>query len=72
MTVKHFWKLLYISDKDHKSPITTHLENNIAIVGEKTFAELMKKYFLNITKYLNLRALIISTGDDIRSLTKAY
>ena len=32
----------------------------------------MNKYFLNITKNLNLKAPIINTIDDIQSLTKNY
>ena len=32
----------------------------------------MNKYFINITKNLNLKAPIINTTDDIQSLTKNY
>ena len=32
----------------------------------------MNKYFINITKNLNLKAPIISTTDEIQSLTKSY
>ena len=39
---------------------------------KKRVAELMNKYFINITKNLSLEAQIINTTDDIQSLTKNY
>ena len=48
------------------------VENNIVIADEKRVAELMNKYFINITKNLNLKAPIINTTDDIQSLTNNY
>ena len=71
---KTFWKTVrpYFSDKDNKSSKITLVENNIVIADEKRVAELMNKYFINITKNLNLKALIINTTDDIQSLTKNY
>ena len=44
----------------------------IVIVDDKRVSELMNKYFINITKNLNLKAPIINTTDDIQSLTKNY
>ena len=71
---KTFWKIVqpYFSDKDNKSSKITLVENNIVIADEKRVAELMNKYFINITKKLNLKAAIINTTDDIQSLTKNY
>ena len=68
---KTFWKTVwpYFSDKD-KSSKTTLVESNIVIADEKRVAELMNKYFINITKNLNLKAPISNTTDDIQSLTK--
>ena len=60
------------SDKDNKSSKITLIENDIVIADEKRVAELMNKYFINITKNLNLKAPIINTTDDIQSLTKNY
>ena len=70
---KTFWITVtqYFSDKDKSSKITL-VENNIVIAGEKKVAELMNKYFINITKHLNLKAPIINTTDDVQSLTKNY
>ena len=67
---KTFWKTVrpYFSDKDNKSSKITLVENNIVIADEKRVAELMNKYFINITKNLNLKALINNTIDDIQSL----
>ena len=62
----------YFSDKDNKSSKITLFENNIVIADEKRVAELMNKYFVNITKNLNLKALIINTTEDVQSLTKYY
>ena len=42
------------------------------IADKKRVAELMNKYFINITNNLNLKAPIINTIDDIQSLTKNY
>ena len=39
---------------------------------KKRVAEVMNKYFINITKNLRLKAQIINTTDDIQSLTKNY
>ena len=71
---KTFWKTTwpYFSDKDNKSSKITLVENNIVIADEERVAELMNKYFVNITKNLNLKAPIINTTDDIQSLTKNY
>ena len=71
---KTFWKTVrpYFSDKDNKSSKITLVENNIVIADEERVAELMNKYFINITKNLNLKAPIINTTDDIQSLTKNY
>ena len=71
---KTFWKTVrpYFSDKDNKSSKITLVENNIVIADEKRVAELMNKYFINITKNLNLKAPIINTTDDIQFLTKNY
>ena len=71
---KTFWETVrpYFSDKDNKSSKITLLENDIVIADEKRVAELMNKYFINITKNLNLKAPIINTTDDIQSLTKNY
>ena len=71
---KTFWKTIrpYFSDKNNKSSKITLVENNIVIVDEKRVGELINKYFINITKYLNLKAPIINTTDDILSLTKNY
>ena len=71
---KTFWKTVrpYFSDKDNKSSKITLVENNIVIADEERVAELMNKYFVNITKNLNLKAPIINTTDDIQSLTKNY
>ena len=44
----------------------------MVIADEKRVAELMNKYFINITKNLNLKAPIINTTDDIQFLTKNY
>ena len=48
------------------------VENNIVIADEKRVAELMNKYFINITKNLNLKAPINNTNDNIQSLKEAY
>ena len=71
---KTFWETVrpYFSDKDNKSSKITLVENNIVIADEERVAELMNKYFVNITKNLNLKAPIINTTDDIQSLTKNY
>ena len=71
---KTFWKTIrpYFSDKNNKFSKITLVENNIVIVDEKRVGELINKYFINITKYLNLKAPIINTTDDILSLTKNY
>ena len=71
---KTFWKtvLPYFSDKNNKSFKITLVENNFVIADEERVAELMNKYFINITKHLNLKALIISATDDIHSLIKSY
>ena len=71
---KTFWKTArpYCSDKGNKSSKITFVENNIVIADEKRVANLMKKYFINIRKNLNLKAPIINTTDDIQSLTKKY
>ena len=60
---KTFWKTVrpYFSDKDNKSSKITLVENNIVIADEKRVAELMNKYFINIAKNLNLKALRINT-----------
>ena len=55
------------SDKDNKSSKITLIENDIVIADEKRVAELMNKYFINITKNLTLKALIINTTDEIQS-----
>ena len=68
---KTFWKTLRPFFKNKSSKITL-AKNNIVIADEKIVAELMNKYFINITKNLNLKASIINTTDDIRSLTKNY
>ena len=54
---KTFWKTAwpYFSDKDNKSSKIILAENNIVIADEKRVAELKNKYFLNITKKLNLK-----------------
>ena len=51
-----FWKTVrpYFSDKDNKSSKVALVENNIVTVDEKRVAELLNKYFINITKKLNL------------------
>ena len=71
---KTFWKTTwpYFSDKDNKSSKITLVENNIVIADKKRVSELMNKYFINITKNLNLKAPIINTTDDIQFLTKNY
>ena len=71
---KTFWKTIrpYFSDKNNQFSKITLVENNIVIVDEKRVGELINKYFINITKYLNLKAPIINTTDDILSLTKNY
>ena len=71
---KTFWKTVrpYFSDKNNISSKITLLENNIVIVDEKRVAELMSKYFVNVTKNLNLEAPIINRTDDIQSLTENY
>ena len=60
---KTFWETVrpYFSDKDNKSSKITLVENNIVIADEKRVAELMNKYFINIAKNLNLKALRINT-----------
>ena len=52
---KTYWKTAqpYFSDKNNKSSNIILVENNFAIGHEKRVAELMDKYFLNITKNLN-------------------
>ena len=62
----------YFSNKGNKSTKTTLVENNIVIAYKKRAAELMNKYFINITRNLNFKAAIINTTDDIQSLTKNY
>ena len=59
-----FWKTVapYFSDKGNKSSKTTLVENNITIANEKRVEELMNKYFINITKNLNLKAPVINTS----------
>ena len=66
---KTFWKTArpYFSDEDNKSSRISLVENNIATADEKRVTELMNKYFINITKNLNLKALVINTTDDIQS-----
>ena len=39
----------------------------LVTADENRVAELMKKYFINITKNVNLKAPIINTTNDIRS-----
>ena len=55
---KTFWKTAqpYFSAKDNKSSKIILAENNIVIADEKRVTELMNKYFINITKNLNLKA----------------
>ena len=62
----------YFSNKGNKSTKTTLVENNIVIAYKKRAAELMNKYFINITRNLNFKATIINTTDDIQSLTKNF
>ena len=62
----------YFSNKGNKSTKTTLVENNIVIAYKKIAAELMNKYFINITRNLNFKAAIINTTDDIQSLTKNF
>ena len=62
----------YFSNKGNKSTKTTLVENNIVIAYKKRAAELMNKYFINITRNLNFKAAIINTTDDIQSLTKNF
>ena len=62
----------YFSNKGNKSTKTTLVENNIVIAYKKMAAELMNKYFINITRNLNFKAAIINTTDDIQSLTKNF
>ena len=66
---KTFWKTArpYFSDEDNKSPKITLVEINIATAGEKRVTELINKYFINITKNLNVKAPVINTTDDIQS-----
>ena len=61
---KTFWKTTwpYFSDKDNKSSKITLVENNIVIADKKRVSELMNKYFINITKNLNLKAPVINTS----------
>ena len=65
---KTFWKTArpYFSD-DNKSSKITLVEIDIATAGEKRVTELINKYFINITKNLNLKAPVINTTDDIQS-----
>ena len=55
---KTFWRSVrpYFSVKDNKSFKITLVKNNIVIADEKRVAELMNKYFINITKNLNLKS----------------
>ena len=46
----------YFSDEDNKSSKSTLVENNIVIVDEKRVADLMKKYFINITKKFKFKS----------------
>ena len=62
----------YFSNKGNKSTKTTLVENNIVIAYKKRAAELMNKYFINITRNLNFKVTIINTTDDIQSLTKNF
>ena len=62
----------YFSNKGNKSTKTTLVENNIVIAYKRRVAELMNKYFINITRNLNFKAAIINTTDDIQSLTKNF
>ena len=51
-----FWKTVrpYFSYKDNKSSKITLVENNIVTADEKRVAELLNKYFIDMTKKLNL------------------
>ena len=71
---KTFWKTVrpYFSDKDNKSSNITLVGNNIVTADRKRVEESMNKYFINITKNLNLKAPIINTTDDIQPLTKNH
>ena len=67
---KRLWKTVppYFSDKDNKSSKITLVEDNIVRADEKRVADLMNKYFINITKNLNLKAPVNNTTDDIQSM----
>ena len=67
MIIKHFGKL-----SGRISVIKTINQYCYTVADEKRVAELMNKYFINITKNLNLKVLIINTTDDIQSLAKDY
>ena len=62
----------YFSDKDKKSSTISLFENNIFRADEQRVSELLNKYFINITKSLNLISPILNTTDDIQSLTRCY
>ena len=61
----------YLSDKDNKYSKITIVENSIVIADENRVAELMNKYFINITKNLNSKAPVINATDDFQCLTKS-
>ena len=67
MIIKHFGKL-----SGRISVIKTINQYCHTVADEKRVPELMNKYFINITKNLNLKVLIINTTDDIQSLAKDY
>ena len=62
----------YFNNKDNKYFKITLVENNLVMADEERVTELMNKYFINVTKNLNLKTPIINTTDSIQSLTKNY
>ena len=62
----------YFNNRDNKSFKITLVENNLVMADEERVTELMNKYFINVTKNLNLKTPIINTTDSIQSLTKNY
>ena len=48
----------------------TLVEKDIVIADEKRIAELLQKHFVNFTKSMKLKALIIDTTNNIQPLTK--